>query len=132
MDPTNVMVVDDEPIVCERVKEHLEGRGYEVETFTDGAAALRALDGKRFHVIVTDLKMAGPSGLDVLQNVRRRSYPAQVILISGYASLEAAREAQAVGAYEVLPKPFELKELAKLVKGAAKRARRGAGSARGD
>jgi DNA-binding NtrC family response regulator len=131
MDESNVMVVDDEPTVCERVKEHLEARGFGVETFGDGASALRALEQKRFHVIVTDLKMAGPSGLDVLQNVRLRGYPAQVILISGYASLEAAREAEAMGAYEVLCKPFQLKELAKLVKGAARRARRGIGPGTG-
>jgi DNA-binding NtrC family response regulator len=127
MEATSVMVVDDEQIVCDRLKEHLEGRGLTVDTFTDSTAALRALEAKRFHVIVTDLKMAGPTGLDVLHNVRQRGYPAQVIVITGYASLEAAREARAMGAFDFLCKPFELKDLTKLVKGAAKRAKRGAG-----
>jgi DNA-binding NtrC family response regulator len=58
MDVTNVMVVDDEQIVCDRVREHLEGQGFEVDTFTESSAALRALDAKRYHVVVTDLKMA--------------------------------------------------------------------------
>jgi DNA-binding NtrC family response regulator len=127
MDRTSVMVVDDEQIVCERLKEHLEGRGFDVATFTDSSAALQALEERRFHVIVTDLKMAGPTGLDVLHNVRQRGYPTQVIIITGYASLESAREAKAMDAYDFLCKPFQLKDLTKLVKGAAKRARRGVG-----
>jgi DNA-binding NtrC family response regulator len=73
--------------------------------------------------------MAGASGLDVLHNVRARGYPTQVIIITGYASSEAAREAEAVGAYDFLCKPFELKDLTKLVKKAAKRAKRGVGPA---
>jgi DNA-binding NtrC family response regulator len=119
--------VDDEPIVCDRLKDHLEGRGFDVDVFTESAAALRALESKRYHVVVTDLKMAGPTGLDVLHNVRDRGYPTQVIIITGYASLEAAREAEAVGAYDFLCKPFELKDLTKLVTSAAKRAKRGVG-----
>jgi len=127
MDPTSVMVVDDEQIVCDRLKDHLEGHGFRVDTFTEGTSALQALEGKRYHVLVTDLKMAGPSGLDVLHNVRARGYPTQVIVITGYASLEAAREAEAAGAYDFLCKPFELKDLTKLVRRAAKRAQRGVG-----
>jgi DNA-binding NtrC family response regulator len=121
------MVVDDEQIVCDRLKDHLEGVGFLVDTFTVSSEALKALEGKRYHVVVTDLKMAGPTGLDVLQNVRQRGYPTQVIIITGYASIEAAREAEAVGAYDFLCKPFELGDLTKLVKNAAKRAKRGIG-----
>lgn len=127
MDPTSVMVVDDEQIVCDRLREHLEKNGFQVDTATDSARALAALEAKRYHVVVTDLKMAGPSGLDVLHNIRQRGYATQVIIITGYGSLESAREAEAVGAYDFLNKPFELKDLTKLVKNAAKRARRGIG-----
>lgn len=127
MDPTEVMVVDDEQMVCDRLRDHLEKQGFQVDTFTASKAALDALEHKRYHVVVTDLKMAGPTGLDVLQNVRQRGYPTQVIIITGYASMEAAREAEAVGAYDFLCKPFELKELTKLIKKAAKRAKRGVG-----
>jgi len=98
-----------------------------VTTFTDSNQALAALEEQRFHVVVTDLKMAGATGLDVLQNVRQRGHPTQVIIITGYGSIEAAREAEAVGAYDFVCKPFELKELTKKVKKAAKRARRGVG-----
>ncbi len=124
MDRAQVMVVDDEEIVCDRLKGHLEKKGFQVEAFTDSEKALDALEGKTYHVLVTDLKMAGPSGLDMLHSVRNRGYPTQVIIITGYASIDGAREAEAVGAYDFLCKPFELKELTKLVKNAAKEARR--------
>jgi DNA-binding NtrC family response regulator len=124
MDDTHVLVVDDEEIVCDRLKNHLEKDGFRVETFTDSRRALAALEDERYDVIVTDFKMAGATGLDVLHNVRNRGYPAQVIIITGYASMEAAREAEAVGAFDFLCKPFELKTLSKLVKRAAKSAKR--------
>jgi len=126
---TRVMVVDDEEIVCERLRGHLEKQGFAVDTFTDSGLALQALDESSYQVVVTDLKMAGATGLDILHNVRRRGQPTQVIVITGYASLEAAREAEAVGAHRFLCKPFELKELTAAVKSASKRARRGRGPA---
>jgi DNA-binding NtrC family response regulator len=125
MDETRVMVVDDEAIVCDRLKDHLEKNDLRVTTFTDSGAALTALDEGRYHVVVTDLKMAGATGLDVLHNIRERGHQTEVIIITGYASMEAAREAEAVGAYDFVCKPFELKDLTKKVKKAAKRAQRG-------
>jgi DNA-binding NtrC family response regulator len=125
MNETRVMVVDDEAIVCDRLKDHLEKNDLRVTTFTDSREALTALDEGRYHVVVTDLKMAGATGLDVLHSIRQRGHPTEVIIITGYASMEAAREAEAVGAYDFVCKPFELKDLTKKVKKAAKRARRG-------
>jgi DNA-binding NtrC family response regulator len=124
MDETRVMVVDDEAIVCDRLRDHLEKDHFKVTTFTDSGEALAALEKGHFHVVVTDLKMAGATGLDVLHNIRRRDYPTEVIIITGYASMEAAREAEAVGAYDFICKPFEMKDLSRKVKKAAKRARR--------
>ncbi len=124
MDAIEVMVVDDEAIVGDRLNNHLSKNGFQVETFIDSEKALTRLDEKKFHVVVTDLKMAGSTGLDVLHNVRNRGLSTQVIIITGYASFEAAREAEAVGAFDFLCKPFELKDLTKLVKRAAKRAMR--------
>lgn len=127
MDATRVMVVDDEQIVCDRLGEHLQKQGFAVDTFTDSGLALRALEESSYQVVVTDLKMAGATGLDILHNVRDRGQPTQVIVITGYASFEVAREAEAVGAHRFLCKPFALKELTAAVRSAAKRARRGRG-----
>ena len=118
----DVMVLDDESTVCERLREFLEKSGMNVETFVDSRAAVERLSHKRFHVVVTDLKMAGPTGLDVLLAVRDQNLSTQVIIITGYRTFEAARTAEYVGAYAFLDKPFRLEALRDLVKKAAKRA----------
>jgi len=123
MKPTRIMVVDDEAIVCDRLRNPLEKIGYQVETYTDSDRALEALDKGFFDVVVTDLQMAGPTGLDVLQSVRNRGLSTQVIIITGYPSLDAEKEAQAVGAFDFITKPFQLKVLTKTVESAAVRAR---------
>jgi len=117
-----VLVLDDEEIVCERLKAHLENNGFQVETFNESQRAIDRLSEKDFDVVITDLKMEGPSGLDVLQFVRSRMQGAQVIMITGYASIEAAREADYTGVYDFILKPFQLDEMGKLVKKAAKKA----------
>ena len=117
-----VLVLDDEEIVCERLKAHLENNGFQVETFTESQRAIDRLSEKSFDVVITDLKMEGPSGLDVLQFVRNRMQGTQVIMITGYASIEAAREADYTGVYDFILKPFQLEEMGKLVKKAAKKA----------
>lgn len=126
-----VLVLDDEEIVCERLKAHLENNGFQVETFTESQRAMDRLMEKTFDVVVTDLKMEGPSGLDVLRFVRDQMQGTQVIMITGYASMEAARAADYTGVYEFILKPFQLDEMGKLVKKAAKKATRLRGRAKG-
>lgn len=117
-----VMILDDEPTVCERLKDFLEKNGMQVETFTDSSTAVERLAHKRFHVVVTDLKMKGPTGIDVLVAVKSQKLPTQVIVITGYRTFEATRAAEWVGAYAFLDKPFHLEQLRDLVKKAAKKA----------
>ena len=119
-----VMVLDDESTVGERLKDYLEREGMAVETFVDSATAVQRLDSKQFNVVVTDLKMKGPSGLDVLQEVKKRSLPTQVIIITGYRTIEAARGAEFVGAFGFVDKPFRLEDLGKMVKKAAKQSKK--------
>jgi DNA-binding NtrC family response regulator len=121
-DKVEVMVVDDEATVCERLKDYLEKQGMAVETFLDSQSAVARLAERRFHVVVTDLKMKGPTGLDVLMAVKARKLPTQVIIITGYRTIEDARGAECMGAYGFLDKPFRLEELRDMVKKAAKRA----------
>jgi len=118
------MVLDDEITVCERLKEFLEKSGMMVEIFTESTLAVERLTQKRFDVVVTDLKMKGPTGLDVLVTVKSENLPTEVIVITGYRTIEATREAECVGAYAFLDKPFRMEELGHLVKKAAKRARK--------
>lgn len=119
-----VLVLDDEEVVCERLKSHLEKKGFDVETFTESQNAINRIADKKFDVVVTDMKMEGPSGLDVLHFVRRESPATQVIVITGYGSMEAMREAEYVGAFEFINKPFTSKAMEALVGKAAKKARK--------
>jgi DNA-binding NtrC family response regulator len=119
-----VLVLDDEEIVCDRLRRHLEKTGFAVETFTDSQSAIDRLADKAFDVVVTDVKMKGPTGLEVLRFVRDQRKGTQVIIITGYPGIETARQAEFGGAFEFISKPFQLEQLATLVKKAAKRARK--------
>jgi len=119
-----VLVLDDEPIVCERLAEHLGKRGFGVETFTESEKAVARLGEKAFDVVVTDLKMKGPTGLDVLHFVRDRCRGTQVIIITGFPSMEAVREAQFGSVFDFIEKPFQMEKLAALVEKAARKARK--------
>jgi DNA-binding NtrC family response regulator len=119
----DVMVLDDEPTVCERLKDFFEKNGMKVETFTESSLAVERLAQQRFQVVVTDLKMKGPTGIDVLVAVKNRNLPTEVIVITGYRTMDATRAAECVGAYAFLDKPFHLEQLRDLVKKAAKKAR---------
>ena len=111
----DVMVLDDEPIVGDRLRPALEQAGFRVEVFTDSAAALERLKEKEFAVLVTDVKMRGPSGMDVLRFVKENAPGTQVIVITGYATIETNHEAEALGAFEFVAKPFKIKDIVKLV-----------------
>ncbi|MHB8842861.1 MAG: response regulator [Candidatus Aquicultor sp.] len=116
----SVMVLDDEPIVGERLQPVLEKEGYAVEVFTDSRKALTRLEEKKFQVLVTDLKMSGPSGLDVLKFLKDQAMETKAIVITGYATIERAREAEILDA-EFVTKPFKLEQIVKLVDKAAKK-----------
>ncbi|MGC8724041.1 MAG: response regulator [Acidobacteriota bacterium] len=116
----SVMVLDDEPIVGDRLKPVLEREGFEVEVFTESERALERLKERSFHVLVTDMKMKGPSGMDLLRFIKEKAPSTQVIVITGYATIETSHEAQALGAFQFIAKPFKMKELAKLVSKAAR------------
>ena len=110
-----VIILDDEPIVCERLKPALEKVGFEVETFAASQAAIDRIAETRFDVLVTDLKMEGPDGLDVLRFARDNSPTTKVIVITGFATVETAREAMRCGAVDFIAKPFKIGQLRDLV-----------------
>jgi len=119
-----VLVLDDEAIVCERLEDYFKKKKIAVETFVDPHKALKRLNEKTFDVIITDIKMKGPSGIDVLVTVKKEGYKSEVIIITGYGSFETFREAEFVGAYEFISKPFQMSHLYNLVIKAAKKARK--------
>ncbi len=102
-----ILILDDEPLVGRRLKPILQ-RDYHVEIFVDPKKALARMQEKKFDIVVTDIRMQGLDGLQVLENVRAKSPETKVIMITGYATLEAAQEAVTKGAFDFIAKPFRI------------------------
>lgn len=114
-DALRICVIDDEKIVCERLQPILERGGFYVETFTDSSAALKRISEKSFDIIITDIKMGKPDGIEILRYAKAHSPETRVIIITGFATVETARDAMKGGAVEFIAKPFRLSQLKELV-----------------
>ena len=96
----------------------LEREGYQVTACKDGEAGLAAMSTTAFDLVLTDLRMPGIDGMDVLKHVRAWAPDVPVIMITGYATLDSAVEAMKAGAYHYIAKPFRLAEAREVVRGA--------------
>jgi len=115
----NVMVLDDEPIVGKRLKPALTKYGFEVEVFENPTEALARLKEKEFDVVVTDIRMEEVDGIQILEHIMSNCKNTRVILITGYATVEIAREALVKGAFDFIAKPFKPKDLRAVINKAA-------------
>lgn len=106
-----ILVIDDEKTVCERLSMELERAGFEVEAYTESSKALERMAAQHFDLVITDIKMRGPSGLEVMKFVNENHPTTRVIVITGFATVETAREALKGGAVDFIPKPFKMSEL---------------------
>lgn len=120
---TQVLILDDEPIVCKRLKPALEKAGYEVEAFTRSMEAVERIGEKEFDVVITDLKMEGLDGMAFLTKVKEQSPLTEVIVITGFATMETARESYYKGVFDFVAKPFKLGEIQEVVRKAEKKRR---------
>ena len=111
MDRYRVMIIDDEKIVGDMAKMSLEHEGYHVEAFLNGETALARLHEDRFDVVVTDLKMKGIDGMEVLKTVKALYPGTKVIMITAFANLDTAIEALRGDVHDFFPKPVKIKEL---------------------
>jgi len=105
------MIIDDEKIVGDMAKMSLEQEGYTVETFLNAEPALARLKEEKFDVVVTDLKMKGIDGMEVLRTVKKLYPKTRVIMITAFANLDAAIEALRGDVHDFFPKPVKIKEL---------------------
>ncbi|HSN57807.1 MAG TPA: response regulator [Candidatus Sulfomarinibacteraceae bacterium] len=106
-----VLLVDDEEEFVETLAERMRTRGMEVATTNSGADALERVDAEDFDVVVLDLKMPGIDGMEALERIKRRRPDIQVVLLTGYATVEKGVEAIKLGALEFLEKPVDLASL---------------------
>ena len=106
-----VLIVDDEEMVRTALAQWLRLSGFATQVASNADQALAALDDSRPDVILTDVRMPGLSGLDLLRTVRDRALPAEVILITGHGDVPMAVEAMRAGAFDFLQKPYVPHEL---------------------
>ncbi|MEP6652970.1 MAG: response regulator [Myxococcales bacterium] len=118
-----VLVVDDEPDFRNMVAHELGEEGYGVSTANDGLRAISCLATNEYDVVVTDVRMPGASGVDVLRAARARTPETQVVMTTGYASLEMAVECLRAGAFDFVQKPFSVVDLVSTVARAVERRR---------
>ncbi len=110
-----LLIVDDEAIALGNLRHVMEKEGYQVTATQSGAAAVALLGKQAFDVVLTDLRMEGVDGMDVLKASRERQPDAEVIFITGFATAESAVQALKHGAFYYVAKPFRLDEVRKVV-----------------
>src|SRR4030066_317127 len=103
-------------IVCESCRRILEEEGYEVEAALSGKEAFEKMKANPFDIVITDLKMPGIDGMEVLRTFRKEYPDSIIIMITGFSTVETAVEAMKLGAFDYIPKPFTPDEVAIVVK----------------
>jgi len=113
---TSILVLDDEIIVCKRLKPFFQKAGYEAEAYNEPSEALARVQERRFDVVITDLKMEGLDGMAFLGKVKALHPDTDVIVITGFATLETSRESFRKGVFDFVAKPFKLAEILDVVR----------------
>jgi len=117
MDRTyKALIVDDDAEMGQLISDVLQGEGFEATVLGDSFEASRILKAEEFDVVVTDLKMKGLKGLDLLEEANRVAPDTPVIIITAFGTIESAIKAMKMGAYDYITKPFQVDELLLTVK----------------
>ncbi|MBN1900573.1 sigma-54-dependent Fis family transcriptional regulator [Candidatus Sumerlaeota bacterium] len=113
--PARILIVDDEPKLAGIIKRVLGREGYDVEITHDPLHAVDMMKNTLFDVILSDLKMPGMSGIDILRHARTLQKQADFIIMTAYGTVETAVEAMKLGAFDYLIKPFSMEDLKAMI-----------------
>jgi two-component system, NtrC family, C4-dicarboxylate transport response regulator DctD len=119
----SVLIVDDEDMMRTALEQWLRLSGFRTATAADANEALAAIDDTHPHVVLTDVRMPGLSGLDLLRTIAERGLPTEVILITGHGDVPMAVDAMRAGAFDFLQKPYVPDQLVNSITRAAEQAR---------
>lgn len=106
-----ILIVDDEATICDSVSKILSRKGFSVENSLSADEALEKMKGNKFDIVITDIMMPKTNGLELLELVKKHYPEIDVLVITGYASIESAVKATKLGALDYIPKPFTPDEL---------------------
>jgi len=116
-----ILIVDDEKVALKNLEHVMRKEGYEVTGTESGPIALRLLEEQQFDVVLTDLRMEKVDGMQILKKCRELYPDTEVVIITGYATLESAVDTMKHGAFYYVAKPFKLEEVRKVVKEAVEK-----------
>ena len=111
-----ILVVDDEPIVRESIRDWLKDAGYKVATAETGEEALEMIEKQDFSVMILDVRLPGKTGIKVLREVKALKPQIKSIVITAYPTVELADEAMKLGAVDYLIKPVAPDDLERLIR----------------
>jgi DNA-binding NtrC family response regulator len=111
-----ILAIDDDPEMCRLLSDALEGEGFSVVTLGESIEASKLLSREEFDVIITDLRMKGLKGLDLLEEAKKNAPLTPVIIITAFGTIESAIQAMKMGAYDYIRKPFQIDEMILTVK----------------
>src|SRR6516165_6902908 len=109
--PRHLLIVDDHEMTCKQVQRILQSDALDVQFRTDAEQALKALEETSFSVVITDLRMPGLGGMELIRRIQERRIPVTVIVTTGHGSIDKAVDAIRLGAYDFLTKPVEAAHL---------------------
>ena len=109
-----ILIVDDESVIRQAFERILSSERCDVVAVASGTEALEALAAQSFDVVLLDLRMPGMDGLEVLRTIKRQWPACEVIIVTGYAALETAKESVALGAFDYLAKPVGPQDIIKV------------------
>lgn len=110
-----IVVIDDETGVTELMKRTFEDNDYEIRCENDSVKGLELIQKTNPDVVLLDIKMPAMDGMEILSHIKDFNSKINVIMITGYGSLESAMEAMKMGAYDYITKPFDLNFVKELV-----------------
>ncbi len=116
-----VLLVDDEEEFISVLSERMETRGIKVDTAPSGKEALKKVEERSYDAIILDLQMPEMDGIETLKNLQAINPDLQIILLTGYATLEKGIEAVKLGAMDFLEKPADIHKLMEIIKEASNR-----------
>ena len=118
-----ILIIDDERIALRNLEHVMKKEGYDVTATQSGPNALKILEGEQFDVVLTDLRMEKVDGMQILKKTRELYPDTEIVMITGYATLDSAVESMKHGAFYYIAKPFKLEEVRKVVQEAVHKVR---------
>ena len=113
-DKITILLIDDEKLIVEMLTTFLSKKGFEITGLTDSREALECIKANTYDIVLTDLKMPDVSGMDIINAVKSSGKDIEMIIFTGYATIDSAIEAIRQGVYDYIKKPFNPDEFSKV------------------